>query len=131
MTRQFDWSFPRQVLMTFALIAGTAIYPLVRYATKETTAAALIGALLSTANVLFGYAAIEYSWKKSATTFFKVVLGGMGIRMLSMAALLALLIKAFAVEIAPLVWSVLVFYTVFLALEVVFIQKKFNQRQQE
>ncbi len=130
MTDRFDWSFPRQVALAIVVIAGAAGYPLAHYGSRTMTAAAAIGALLSTANVLLGYAAIEYSWKKSAVTFFKVVLGGMGVRMLAMAGILALLVKVFNVDIAPLVWSVLVFYAVFLALEIVFLQKKFSQRQQ-
>jgi len=127
---KLDWSFPRQIFIALVVVGCLGTYPLMRYGTIEIIEASLIGALLTTVNVLLGYAAIEYSLGKSATTFFKFVIGGMGIRLLLMAGVLVLLIKAFRFNIAAMVGSMGIFYMIFLILEVLFIQKKMNTKQQ-
>ena len=126
--KKIDWSFPRQVLVTLVLVGCCSAYPLLKYGTAEILKAVLAGALLTTINVLAGYAAIEYSHGRSASTFLKVVLGGMGVRMLALASALILLIRVFDVQVSALIWSIVFFYVVFLALEIMFIQKKFGNR---
>jgi hypothetical protein len=127
---KIDWSFPRQVGITIAALWGAALYPLIRYGSPEMITAAIAGTALAAANVLAGYAAIEYAFGKSMSTFLKYVLGGMGIRMLVMAAVLVLLIKLLGLHVAALVASLGVFYAVFLALEVLFIQRKISIKQE-
>ena len=121
---KIDWSFPKQVGLALFVISGLVAYPLLAYGTAEVLRAAVTGALLATINVLLGYAAIEYSFGKSTTTFFKYVLGGMGIRLMVMASALVLLIRVFQIHAGALVGSMGIFYVVFLTLEVFFIQKK-------
>ncbi len=123
---QIDWSFPKQVLLTLLLVGVLAGYPLAHYGSDEITKAAIAGGLLATVNVLLGYAAIEYSSGKSMTTFFKYVIGGMGVRMFGLALLLLLLIKVYEFHIVALVASMGVFYVIFLILELLFIQRKIN-----
>jgi hypothetical protein len=125
---KIDLSFPRQVLITLLVTACCAAYPLMKYGTAEILEAVLAGALITTINVLAGYAAIEYSHGKSASTFLKYVLGGMGIRLIAVAAALVLLIKVFELQVSALIWSMVFFYVVFLLLEIMFIQKKFGNR---
>ncbi len=125
-----DWSFPRQILIALTAIIAVAAYPLAKYGTEGTTGAAIMGALLTTANVLLGYAAIQYSYRKSTTVFFKFVLGGMAVRMMLLTFVLVLLVKVWNVEIAPLVWSMGLFYIVYLTLEVLYIQKKFDSKRE-
>lgn len=125
-----DWSFPRQVLVALSAVVAVAVYPLAKYGSAETTSAAILGALLTTANVLLGYAAIQYSFRKSTIVFFKFVLGGMAVRMMLLTFMLVLLIKVWNVEIAPLVWSMALFYIVYLTLEVLYIQRKLGNRQE-
>jgi hypothetical protein len=127
MTR-IDWSFPRQVFLTLVVVGCCAAYPLFKYGTAEMLKSVAAGALMTTINVLAGYAAIEYSRGRSASAFLRVVLGGMGVRMLAMAAALVVLIKVFEFQVQGLIWSMVFFYVVFLALEIVFIQKKFSHR---
>ncbi len=117
-------SFPKQVVLAIVVLGGIGAYPLMRSGSPEIIKASLAGALLATCNVLAGYAAIEYAFGKSTTTFFKVVLGGMGIRMFVLAGTLVLLIKVFDFYAAALVITMGVFYIVFLTLEILFIQKK-------
>ena len=125
-----DWLFPRQIALALTIVIALGIYPLVRYGTREIFLAAAIGMLIATANVLAGFAAIEYSFKKSATTFLKVVLGGMGVRMLVMAGLIVVLVKFCEMHTGGLIASLATFYVIFLALEILFIQKRFSHRQE-
>ena len=126
-----DWLFPKQILFSLVVMGCLGSYPLVTYGTPEIIRSAITGALLATVNVLIGYAAIEYSYGKSTTTFFKYVLGGMGLRLLLMALVLVLLIKVLQFHVGSLVGSMGVFYVVFLVLEVLFIQKKVSIKSQK
>lgn len=125
-----DWLFPRQVAVALTIVIALGIYPLVRYGTREIFLAAAAGMFIATANVLVGFAAIEYSFKKSATVFLKVVLGGMGVRMLVMVGLIVVLVKLCEMHIGGLVASLATFYVIFLTLEILFIQKRFSHKQE-
>jgi len=118
------------VVLALLVVSVVASYPLAAYGTREVIIASVLGAFLSTLNVLLGYAAIEYSFGKSATTFLKVVLGGMGIRLVLLLGTIVVLIKLFAVHVGGLVTSLGFFYIVYLTLEILYIQKKVEQRQQ-
>ncbi len=128
---RLDTGFPKQVLITLAAGSALAAYPLWKLRSFEIVEAAAIGALLSTANVLAGYFAIEYSFEKSYTTFLKAMLGGMGIRMIFMLGALVVLIKVFDMHAVALTSFLLGFYIVYLVLEIMFIQKKMLIRNQE
>ncbi len=123
-------SFPKQVLLAVLLLCAIGWYPVTRSGSPEVVRAAIAGAVLAIVNVLAGYAAIEYAFGKSTTTFFKVVLGGMGVRIFALAGILVLLIKMFGFDPAALVISMGIFYMVFLALEILFIQKKVSIKHQ-
>jgi branched-subunit amino acid ABC-type transport system permease component len=126
--RKFDISFPRQIAVVFFVSAVVAAYPLFAFASTEVIRACIAGVAISLANVLAGYAAIEYSIDKSYTVFLKVVLGGMGVRMLAMLGALLILIKLFHFQAVPLVVSLMGFYILFLILEVMFMQKKMSKK---
>jgi hypothetical protein len=121
---RIDKRFPLQVLGVLAIVALVAAYPTFRFASAEIVVAMSIGALLSTVNVLLGFLAIEFSFDKSYTTFLKIVLGGMGVRMALLFAVLLVLIKVVELHAVALTVSLLSFYLIFLVLEVLFIQKK-------
>ena len=125
-----DWSFPRQIFLAIMIIGCIGTYPLLKFGSNELFKSVIVGAVLTTVNVLLGYAAIEYSLGKSTTTFFKFVIGGMGIRLFLMAVILVLLIKVFQLHVGALISSMGIFYVVFLTLEVFYIQKKINSKQQ-
>lgn len=127
---KIDRRFPLQVLSALAAVALVAGYPMFRFASAEIVLAASVGALLSTVNVLLGFLAIEYSFDRSYTTFLKVVLGGMGVRMVLMLVALVVLIKAVELHPAALTVSLLSFYLIFLVLEVLFIQKRATVKNQ-
>jgi hypothetical protein len=123
-------SFPAQVMLALAVAAVLLVYPLAAHASSAVTGGVAAGALLSTINVLIGYRAIEYARDKSSTTFLKVVLGGMGLRMGALLALLAFLITVGGLHALALTASLLGFYAVYLVLEVLYIHKRFSTRQQ-
>ena len=125
-----DKVFPRQVLYTLGVVTLAAAYPLLRFGSREVIIATTVGAMLGTANVLAGYLAIEYSIGKSYSTFLRTVLGGMGLRMALLLGTLVMLIKLFGLPAVALTVSLLGFYAIFLALEVVFIQKKVDTRNE-
>ena len=125
---KIDWSFPRQVLMSACIIAALGAWPVLKFGGEGIFSPVLAGAALALVNVLLGYAAIEYSFDKSAAVFFKYVLGGMGIRMILMAGVLVTLIKADAVPVGPLIASMAFFYVTFLIQEILYMQKKVNAR---
>jgi hypothetical protein len=115
------------------VLAGAAVllaFPLIAYGTTEIMTAVAVGAILSTANVLLGYLAIEFAFDKSVSTFFKAVLGGMGLRMLFMLGALAVLIGVVRMHAVALTASMLGFYAVYLVLEILFIQKKVSVKNQ-
>ena len=125
---RIDWSFPRQVLMTLGIVSVLGAYPLFRFGGSEILRPVGAGAALALVNVLLGYAAIEFSFNKPAAVFFKFVLGGMGIRMIFLAATLVAFIKADAMPAGPLIGSMVFFYVTFLVLEIFYMQKKVDAR---
>lgn len=122
--RRILTSLPKQVLavITGAFLIGA--YPCAMQASAATIAALIAGALMSTANVLLGYAAIEYSAGRSYTTFIKFVLGGMGIRMAAMLVTFFLGIRVFELPVVPFSVSMFTFYVVYLILEILYIQSR-------
>ncbi|HLF13378.1 MAG TPA: hypothetical protein VI932_00630 [Bacteroidota bacterium] len=122
-------SFPKQVFLTMSAICVAGYYPLEAWGPPGALSAAVAAGIMATVNVLAGYAAIEYSVSGSMNTFMKFVLGGMGVRLVVMTGALLLLIRVFGFHATALVASLGVFYVAYLALEVIFIQKKLNRRQ--
>ncbi len=121
---KIDARFPLQIAGTLAVAALLGGYPLLNYGSADVVAGVLLGAGISTINVLLGFFAIEVSFNKSYTVFVRTVIGGMGVRLVFMLGLLALLIGIFRVHAVALAFSLLGFYAVFLLLEVLFIQRK-------
>lgn len=116
-------NFPVQVALVLVASVLLLGIPLGILSSEDVIMAVAIGALISTANVLLGYAAIRYSLDKPYTTFLKAVLGGMGLRMAFMLGLITALILVFRVNAVALTVSALGFHAVFLILEILFIQR--------
>jgi len=121
-------SLPTQVLTVILVAALGGAYPMATLASWETNIALIAGTVLSTVNVLAGYAAIEYSIGRSYTIFLKVVMGGMGIRMAAMLGFFLLCIKVLRLPVIPLSSAMMSFYAVFLILEILYIQTRFRTK---
>jgi hypothetical protein len=122
--------FPVQVGLAFCGVAAVAAYPLALWGSAAILTAALVGAVLSTSNVLIGFAMIEYGFDKSYTTFLKVVVGGMGLRMALMLGALMVLIMVFHLHTVALTGTAVLFMMIYLVLEVFYLQKKLDVKNQ-
>lgn len=118
------WTVPTQVLAALIGSFLVAAYPLATYASREVIMGVAAGAILGTLNIMLGYAAIEYAFNKSMTTFTNIVIGGMGIRLALLLGAMALLILVLGFHTAALTASLFYFYAVYLVLEILHIQKK-------
>lgn len=121
---KIDRSFGKIVLGVFGLVALVSWYPLATYGTPGVVTAFFASAAVSLVHLVSGCWAIEYSFDKPPTTFLKVVLGSMGIRLVLMSGIFALLVKVCELPPLPLVLSLLLFYAVNLGLEIYYLQKK-------
>lgn len=121
-------SFPAQVALVLLCAVLLLALPMAILATGEVRTAAAAGAALSTVNVMLGYAAIRYSFEKSYSTFLKAVLGGMGLRLLFMLGAFIALVVGLGLHPVAFTVSLLVFYAVFMVLEIVFIQRQMTAR---
>ncbi len=121
---KFDMKFPRQILLTTLGVAILASYPMYLWADREVVIGVVAGGLISLVNVLIGYISVEFAFNKSNATFLKVVLGGMGIRLASVAAIIVFLIKVFSIHLYSMISSMLCFYFLYIAFEILFINKK-------
>jgi hypothetical protein len=121
-------SLPVQVSMIILVTAIAGVYPMATLTSADTNIALIAGTLLSTVNVLAGYAAIEYSIGRSYTTFLKVVMGGMGVRMAAMLGIFFICIKVIRLPVVPLSSAMLSFYALFLTLEILYIQTRFRTK---
>lgn len=112
------------------LAAGAGAYPLFHWGTPEILVGAATGAVLSTLNAVAGFLMIEYGFRRSYTTFLKMVIGGMGVRLAVMLGAMLVLILVAHMHTLALTLSLLGFYTVFLALEIGFLQRSFGAKEQ-
>ena len=117
-------AFPRRILVVLTVLSAITAYPLARYGSMEVIVGVVAGALLATANVLAGFLGIEYGFEKSYTTFLKVILGGMGIRMLLVLLIMLVLLMVFHLHAVAFTVSLLGCYVIFLVLEIQYLQKK-------
>jgi hypothetical protein len=127
---RIDRRFPLRVVAALLIMALVAVYPMLKYGTASVMFAVLAGTALSTVNVLAGFLTIEYAFERSYTTFLKAVLGGMGIRMALMLGALLVCILGFRLHTLAVTIGMMVPYSVFLVLEILFLQEKVQVKQQ-
>lgn len=121
-------SLPGQVLVVIGVVALGGLYPMITRFSRETNIAVVTGTMLSAVNIFLGYAAIEYSIGRSYTTFLKVVMGGMGIRMVVLLGSFLICLKIVGMPVIPLSAAMMSFYGVFLVLEILYIQTRFHTK---
>jgi len=124
-----DWKYLRKVVLAYAGMTMAMIVVLMEVVVREHVESAGAGAALSLMNFLLGFLAIEYSYERSHTTFLKVVLGGMIVRLLAMTAAVVVLIKVCEFDALVLMLTLLGYYVVNLMFEVVFLQKKVSLKK--
>jgi len=126
-------NFPVQIILSVILTFFVAIYPLTHYFNNEVLVGVLLGCAISLINVFSGYGLILYSFNKSNRVFFKAVIGGLALRIILIGLSIFILIKVFNINMFGLVISLFFYYFLFLALEIIFLNKKLlnkNVKQQ-
>jgi hypothetical protein len=112
------------------LVLGVlSAYPLSVYADKEIIVSVIAGCVVSVLNALAGYVSIEYAFDKPNAVFLKIVLGGMGIRLVALGIIVVLLIKVFHLHLFGLIASLFAFYFIFVVAEIVFLNKKMSLKK--
>ena len=87
------------------------------------------GYLVSLANVLFAFFSMKWAFKQSNTTFFAVILGGMGVRFSVLLAALFFVWKFVQIPFVAFIVSMVGFYLTLQIFEILFIQKTLNNRK--
>jgi hypothetical protein len=121
---KIDMTFPKWMGWTMLIALVISVYPLARFAPPEIRSAAIVGGVISVCNALAGFLAVEYAYDRSYTTFLKVVLGGMGIRLACMLGVMLFLILLLQMDAVALTLSILALYLPFLVLEILYLQRK-------
>ncbi|MCW8820143.1 MAG: hypothetical protein OQK61_07535 [Ignavibacteriaceae bacterium] len=80
-------------------------------------------------NSLVGYLLFEYAFDKSQSDFAKVVLGGLGLRLLVLMALVAFFIVRDLVSVNDFVVSFFAFYCIYVIVEILGYQKRNKQKK--
>lgn len=127
---KIDWAFLRLVGLYAAAIAAL-IYPISQVVEGEVVQSAVAGGVMSVLHVLLGYFAVELGYQKKNTTFLKIVLGGMVVRMFLMAGGVLVLLKGYHYDAFSLMFSLLAYYVVNLVLEIYLLQKKVSVKNQQ
>ena len=121
---KLDWVFLRRMIVWYVGLTAIAIYLVSSYGEPEHLQSVVAGSLVSAVNFLLGFLAIEFAFEKSHTTFLKVILGGMVIRLFAMTGVVLVLIKIQHYDSLSLMLSLLGYYALNLTLEIAFLQKK-------
>lgn len=126
---KIDWAFLKIVALSWGGVVVLAVYPMSVYATGPVVDGFVAGGLMSLAHLLLGYAFIELGFEKSNTSFLKIVLGGSVVRLLLLVGGVFLLVRVYGFDSLWLMLSLLLFYSLNLALEIYLLQKKVSLKR--
>ncbi len=91
--------------------------------------AVFYGYLTSLVNILFSFFSIKWAFNKPSTTFFAVVLGGMGTRFLILIAALFFVWKFTLIPLTAFIISLVAFYLTLQFFEIKYIQEQLKIRK--
>jgi len=83
----------------------------------------LIGFLIAYGNALIGFALLSWGFKRSQKDFMISIYGGMFFRILLIFSLLFILIRAFKISQIYMIVSLILFYFIFMILEIFEVHK--------
>ena len=126
---KIDWAFLKIVALSWGGIVVLAVYPMSVYATGAMVESVLASGLMSLVHLLLGYFFVELGFEKSNTSFLKIVLGGSVVRWLLLVGGVFLLVRVYEFQSLSLMLSLLVFYSLNLALEIYYLQKKVSLKR--
>ena len=125
-----DWTFLRWVGLYAVVVAGLIYYPVSGVVDDTELRSIEAGGLMSLLYILIGYVTVELGYKKTNTTFLKIVLGGMVARLFLMTGVVLVLFTVYQYDAFSLMLSLLVYYAINLALEIYLLQKKVSLKNQ-
>ncbi len=91
--------------------------------------AVVYGFFVSLINIASAFFSIKWAFDKPLRTFFAVVLGGMGIRMLVLATALFFVWKFTQIPLIGFIVSLVIFYLLLQFIEIRFVQKSLADRK--
>ncbi|MCH8020075.1 hypothetical protein IH785_09450 [candidate division KSB1 bacterium] len=91
--------------------------------------AVFYGYLVSLVNILFSFYSIKWAFNKPNSTFFAVVLGGMGVRFLILIAALFFVWKFTQIPLTAFIVFLVAFYLTLQFFEIKYIQKQLKIRK--
>jgi len=123
------WKFVKYILIVAVIAWILILYPLFKFGNEGFISSFAIGSLISLANSIVGFLVIKHGMTKSNREFFKLTMGSIGLRLFAIAGLILVLLKFLNFEIYGLVISLLLFYFLFLAVEIAFFAKLKTKRE--
>ncbi|MFN3135647.1 MAG: ATP synthase subunit I [Candidatus Kryptonium sp.] len=120
--------------LAYALVAVVFVwllisYPLFKFTSVEFIKSFIVGSLISVLNSIVGIIILKRGMAKPNKEFLKLTIGSMGVRLFVLAGVILVLLKILNFEIYGLVISLLLFYFVFLGIEVFFLSKLTTKRE--
>ena len=109
----------------FVLGAAWAVggYPLYRFGSEAVFWSVVVGCGVCTLNVLAGGFTAVWVLDKPQPVFFKVLMGGTGIRLLILGVMFFLIVRFSNIHISGLTGSLFLFYVLFQIIEIRFLVK--------
>ncbi|MEN3038911.1 MAG: ATP synthase subunit I [Candidatus Kryptonium sp.] len=121
--------FIKYILISLVIVWILAFYPLVRFASDEFIKSFFVGSLISVVNSIVGVLILKRSLDRPDKEFMKLTFGSMGVRLFAIAGLILFMIEVLNFELYGLVISLLLFYFVFLGVEVLFLSKLTTKKE--
>ena len=125
-----DWVFLRLVGLYAIVVTALIYYPISTVVDAVALRSIIAGGVLALFHLLFGYISVELGFDKKSTTFLKIVLGGMVVRLFLMAGIVFVMLKFFLFDPLSLMLSLLFYYMMNLVLEIYLLQRKVTVKHQ-
>jgi len=121
--------FLLQICGFTSILLVVAIICVVFFGRFHLVGAVFYGYLVSLINIIFAFFSIKWAFNKSNSTFFTVVLGGMGIRFLILIAALFFVWKFTQIPLTAFIISLVAFYLTLQVFETKYIQEQLKIRK--
>lgn len=118
------YKLPKQWLYLSTLAFLFTIIPLSQLTSFKFLPSLAAGCILSVMNAFLGYVVIEQGFRLNDRQFLIVSLGGLVVRFFSMLIAVTAVLLVAKVNVLIFIFSLLSFYIVFMALEIISINKK-------
>jgi hypothetical protein len=126
-----DLNFLKYAAIISIVIFAAAAYPVYKYASTVQIYSFAAGYGISLLNALIGYKLNTMAFARPTKSFMVLVFGGMGIRLLIVMMILLVILVYTNLDSMSLVASVFFFYTLFIILEIYFLQKLQSQAKKD